>query len=90
MVITPQNYFTENPVQRTVHQTRVNYVNGSVTDALSFGVSPPTCQMDLSLAAPKTESFVGEVYISKFPYHPDAQMIGDPADAIAAGFPGTQ
>lgn len=86
MIITPQNYLLGDPSRGTIHQTRINYVNGSVTNALTFGSKPPTCTVDLSITAPNIDSFVGEIYVSKFPYHPDAIMIGDPGDAIAPGF----
>ena len=86
MMIIPQNYHEGNPAQRTIHQTRVDFINGTVTNTTSFGSTPPTCQYNLALTEPKTESFIGEVYISKYPYHPDASFVGDPGDAIAPGF----
>ena len=87
MIIAPQNYLLGDPSRGTIHQTRINFINGSVTDALTFGTKQPTCALDLSLTAPNLQSFVGEVYISKFPYHPDAQTIGNPGDGILVGAP---
>ena len=87
MIIAPQNYLLGDPSRGTIHQTRINFINGSVTDALAFGAKQPTCSLDLSLTAPNLQSFVGEAYISKYPYFPDAQMIGNPGDGNVAGVP---
>ena len=85
MIITPQNYLLGDPSRSTIHQARINYVNGTATSALTFGANPPTCEIDLSVTAPNTESFVGEVFINKFPYHPDVIMMGNPGDALVEG-----
>ena len=85
MIITPQNYLLGDPSRSTIHQARINYVNGTVTSALTFGAKPPMCEIDLSITAPNTKTFVGEVYIEKYPYHPDAAMIGNPGDADIQG-----
>ena len=87
MIIAPQNYLLGDPSRSTIHQTRINFINGSVTDALSFGVKQPTCDVDLSTTAPNLKTFVGEAYITKYPYHPDAQMIGNPGDGLEVGLP---
>ena len=86
MIITPQNYLLGDPSRSTIHQARINYVNGTVTSALTFGAQQPTCEINLSITAPNTESFIGEVYINKYPYHPNAALIGDPGDADIQGF----
>ena len=77
MIIAPQNYVLGDPSRSTIHQARINAVNGTVTNALTFGVKNPTCSVDLSTTDPNLSSFVAEVYISKYPYEPDAQQIGD-------------
>ena len=82
MILTPQNYLLGDPSRGTIHQTRINAINGSVTDALSFGAKQPTCSLDLSVTAPNLKSFVGEVYIEKYPYEPDAQMLGNPGQGL--------
>ena len=82
MIMTPQNYLLGDPSRGTIHQTRINAIKGSVTDALTFGVKQPTCSLDLSLTAPNLQSFIGEVYIGKYPYHPDSQMIGNPGEGL--------
>ncbi|KAG8532817.1 uncharacterized protein KY384_002695 [Bacidia gigantensis] len=81
-IVAPQNYLLSDPSRGTIHQTRINVINGSVTDALTFGAKQPTCALDLSQTAPDTQTFIGEVYINKFPYHSDAQMIGNPFDGL--------
>lgn len=87
MIIAPQNYLLGDPSRSTIHQTRINVVNGAVTDALTFGVKQPTCSLDLSVTAPNLQSFVGEIYESKYPYHPNAQMLGNPGDGLEASIP---
>jgi len=77
MVIRPQNYLPGDPSRGTIHQTRINAINGTFTDALTFGAKPLTCSLDLSVTNPNLQSFIGEVYISKYPYEPDAQQVGD-------------
>ena len=77
MIISPQNYVDGDPSRSTIHQARINVVNGSVTNALTFGANQPTCAVDLSTTAPNLQSFIGEVYISKYPYEPDAQEVGN-------------
>ena len=85
MIIAPQNYLLGDPSRRTMHQTRINFINGTVTNALTFGAKPPACAVDLSTTAPNLQSFVGEVYFSKYPNLPDEQTIGDPGDGALAG-----
>ena len=87
MILAPQNYLLGDPSRSTIHQARINFINGSVTDALTFGVKQPTCSLDLGVTAPNLESFVGEIYVAKFPYQPNAQMIGNPGDGLVAGVP---
>ncbi|KAL8725316.1 MAG: hypothetical protein Q9181_006455 [Wetmoreana brouardii] len=87
MIIAPQNYLLGDPSRSTIHQTRINFVNGSVTDALTFGAKQPTCSVDLSVTAPNLKSFVGEVYIEKYPYHPDAQLVANPGEGSLGGLP---
>ena len=77
MIIAPQNYLLGDPSRGTIHQTRINVINGTVTDAVTFGVKPPTCSVDLSITNPNTQSFIGEIYFPKYPYHPDMQEIGN-------------
>jgi len=77
MIISPQNFLLGDPSRGTIHQTRINVVNGTVTDALTFGAKQPTCSIDLSVTAPNLQSFVGEVYTPKYPYVPDAQEVGN-------------
>lgn len=76
MIIAPQNYFVGDQSRNTIHQTRINVVNGTVTNALTFGAKQPTCSIDLSVTAPNLQSFIGEVFISKYPYEPNAQELG--------------
>ena len=86
MIIAPQNYLLGDPSRGTIHQTRINAINGSVTSALTFGAKQPTCSLDLSVTAPNLQSFVGEAYISKYPYSPDAQeLVGNPGDGSVGG-----
>ena len=86
MIIAPQNYLLGDPSRGTIHQTRINAINGSVTTALTFGAKQPTCSLDLSVTAPDLQSFVGEAYISKYPYSPDAQeLVGNPGDGSVGG-----
>ncbi|KAL9609939.1 MAG: hypothetical protein Q9167_005335 [Letrouitia subvulpina] len=85
MIIAPQNYLLGDPSRSTIHQTRINFVKGAVTDALTFGTKQPTCALDLSVTKPNLETFVGEVYTSKYPYHPDAQMLGNPGEGLETG-----
>lgn len=87
MIIAPQNYLLGDPSRSTIHQTRINVINGSVTDALTFGAKQPTCSVDLSVTAPNLQSFVGEVYVSKFPYLPNSQQLGNPGDGLESGVP---
>lgn len=87
MIIAPQNYLLGDPSRSTIHQTRINVINGSVTSALTFGAEQPTCALDLSVTARNLESFVGEVYTSKYPYLPDAQQIGNIGAGLDAGVP---
>ncbi|KAL8952143.1 MAG: hypothetical protein Q9222_001920 [Ikaeria aurantiellina] len=87
MIVAPQNYLLGDPSRGTIHQTRINVVNGSVTDALTFGVKNPTCSIDLSDTAPDVESFIGEVYVEKYPYLPDAQMLGNPGAGLEGSIP---
>ena len=82
MVLAPQNFLDGDPSRRTIHQARINYVNGSVTDAVTFGTKQPTCSVPLSVTAPDLKDYKGEIYIDKFPYHPDAQQIGNPGEPI--------
>ena len=85
MVISPQNFNTGDESRRTIHGVRINAVNGSVTDSVTFGAKSPTCSLDLSVTAPNIQTWVGEVYTPKYPYHPDAQQIGNPGDGSAQG-----
>jgi len=87
MVIAPQNYLPGDPSRSTIHQTRINFVNGSVTSALDFGVKQPSCSIDMSVTAPNLQSFVGEAYVPKYPYLPDSQYVGNPGDAALPGIP---
>ena len=85
MLLAPQNYLVSDPSRRTIHQTRINFINGTVTNALTFGAKQPTCAVDLAVTAPNLQSYIGEVYFSKYPNHPDAQMLGNPGDGALAG-----
>lgn len=87
MTISPQNYLLGDASRGTIHQTRVNVMDGAVTGALTFGVTQPTCSLDMSITAPNLQSFVGEVYIDKYIYFPGMKMIGDPGFGIQAGIP---
>ena len=87
MIIAPQNYLLGDPSRSTIHQTRINVINGSVTNALTFGAKQPTCSLDLSVTAPNLQSFIGEVYTEKYPYEPDAQMLGNPGDGTEGAIP---
>jgi primary-amine oxidase len=82
MIVAPQNYLLGDASRGTIHQARINFINGTVTDALTFGTKQPTCSLDMSVTAPNLETFVGEVYIEKYPYLPDAQMIGNPGAGL--------
>ena len=62
MIIAPQNYLLGDPSRGPVHQTRINFINGSVTNAPTLGVKQPTCSLDLSLTAPNLQTFMGEAY----------------------------
>ena len=77
MIIAPQNYLTSDPSRGTIQQARINVVNGTVTDALTFGSKQPTCNLNLGVTAPNLQTFVGEDYISKYPYEPNAQEVGN-------------
>lgn len=82
MILSPQNYLLGDPSRSTIHQTRINVVGGTVTDALTFGVKQPTCAIDMAVTAPELRSWVGEVWVEKFPYVPDAQMVGNPGEGL--------
>ncbi len=89
MIIAPQNFLLGDPTRGTIHQVRIDVVNGSVTDALTFGTKQPTCSVDLSVTAPNLQTWVGEAFISKYPYEPDAQQVGDVGagtDAASGGY----
>ena len=77
MIISPSNFLNGDPSRGTIHQTRINVVNGTVTDALTFGAKQPSGSVDLSCTAPNLRSFIGEEYIRKYPYEPDAQQVGN-------------
>jgi len=77
MIIAPSNFLNGDPSRGTIHQTRINVVNGTVTNALTFGAKQPSGSIDLSCTAPNLQTFIGEEYISKYPYEPDAQQVGN-------------
>ena len=86
VILTPSNYNDNGDASRaTIHQTRINVINGTVIDALTFGTRQPTCSLDLSVTSPNLQSFVGEVYVPKYPYHPDEVMVGDLGAGIGLG-----
>ena len=88
MIIAPQNALYGDPSRSTIHQVRINAVNGSVTNALTFGVKQDNCSLDLSTTGPDLTDWTGEVYISKYPFHPDSQQVGNPGDATEGATPG--
>ncbi|KAI4098821.1 MAG: hypothetical protein L6R37_006275 [Teloschistes peruensis] len=87
MIIAPQNALVGDPSRSTIHQTRLNLVNGSVADALTFGSKQPTCSFDMGRTRPRLEEWTGEVYEVKYPYEPDAQMIANPGQGGLGGIP---
>ena len=87
MIIAPSNFFDGDPSRSTIHQTRINVINGTVTDALTFGATQPSGSIDWSCTAPNLQSFIGEEYISKYPYEPDAQQVGNLGAGTGVGGP---
>ena len=85
MIVAPVNYLPGDPSRGTIHQTRINVVNGSVTNALTFGSKQPSGSVDLSCTAPNLQTFIGEEYIFKYPYEPDAQQVGNIEAGTGAG-----
>ena len=87
MIIAPQNAWYGDPSRSTIHQVRINAVNGSVTNAITFGANQDTCSLDLSVTKPDLTDWVGEIYTSKFPFTPDSQQIGNPGDGTEGAAP---
>ena len=89
MIIAPSNFLNGDPTRGTIHQTRINVFNGTVTNALTFGATQPSGSIDLSCTAPNLQTFIGEEYISKYPYEPNAQQVGDLGAGTGDGGPGS-
>lgn len=79
MMISPQNYFSGDISRRTMHQVRVSFDDKSnVTAVNMFGTKQPTCAFDMAKAAPKLDTFVGELQIPKFPFNPSGSLQTNP------------
>ncbi|OCL04443.1 amine oxidase catalytic domain-containing protein [Glonium stellatum] len=78
MVIRPQNYLPRDPSRNTIHQVRVNFNNGAVTELENFGAVKPTCSFDMSDVFFNISSFDGEVIIPEYPYEPNEYYITNP------------
>ena len=78
MVIRPQNYLPRDPSRNTIHQVRVNFNSGVVTELETFGTVKPTCSFKISDTFFNVSSFQGEVIIPKYPYEPNEYYITNP------------
>lgn len=79
MAIAPQNYFAGDISRRTIHGVRLSYDKHSkITDEKTFGTKQPTCAFDMNKAAPKLDTFVGEISIPKFPWNPSGSLQTNP------------
>ena len=93
MILAPQNYLPGDPSRGTIHQTRINSINGSVTEVTKFGSGASTgtdtggTGKGNGYCAPDLTNWVGEVYIAKYPYLPDAQLVGSIGAGVEAGIP---
>lgn len=47
MVISPQNYFVQNPVRQTVQQVEIDYDLDTVLNIKKFGSQDPVCTNDM-------------------------------------------
>lgn len=60
MVISPQNYFLQNPVRHTVQQVEIDYDLDTVLNVKKFGSQDPVCTVDmvrsLVVCSPKRRS----------------------------------
>lgn len=77
-VLTPQNYILGDPSRASIHQVRIDFINGSVTDTHLFGQNLPTCELDMTQTHGQVTSWVGEVITSKYPFDPSVQDLGNP------------
>ena len=101
MILAPQNYLLGDPSRGTIHQTRINSINGSVTEVTKFGSGVGGVGGGNGNGAgtgdgqkegngycnPDLTTWVGEVYIAKYPYLPDAQLVGSIGAGVEAGIP---
>ncbi|KAL9582819.1 MAG: hypothetical protein Q9212_003073 [Teloschistes hypoglaucus] len=87
IILAPQNALHGDPSRSTIHQTRLNLVNGTVAEAVTFGSKSPKCSFDLGRTRPRLEEWTAEVYEVKYPYEGDAQMIANPGLGGLAGIP---
>ncbi|KAL8748325.1 MAG: hypothetical protein Q9184_007392 [Pyrenodesmia sp. 2 TL-2023] len=85
MILTPQNYLLNDPSHSNVYQTRINILGGNVTDALTFGVKQLICAIGMAVAARNPRSWVRMIWVEKFPYVPDAQLVGNPGEGRWGG-----
>ncbi|KAF2233127.1 amine oxidase catalytic domain-containing protein [Viridothelium virens] len=81
MLIIPQNYIDYNPSKATIHNVRVNFNNGVVTDIDTFGTVVPQCQLDFGSVAANLSGYTGEIITPKYPYDPSAAQVANPGAA---------
>ncbi|KAK6371693.1 hypothetical protein LTS17_008516 [Exophiala oligosperma] len=72
VVISPMNYFLENPVKSTIQEVEIDYdKNDTVINIKKFGSGNAICSYDMSLTEANLTSYVGgDIVVTKWPYDP--------------------
>ncbi|KEF52698.1 uncharacterized protein A1O9_11115 [Exophiala aquamarina CBS 119918] len=77
MVISPQNYFLQNPVRQTVQQVEVDYDLDTVLNIKKFGSQDAVCTYDMANTLGNFSQYIGgDIILRKWPYDPSNPFFG--------------
>ncbi|KAJ9639223.1 hypothetical protein H2204_003834 [Knufia peltigerae] len=77
VIISPQNYFLQNPIRQTIQQAEVDYDLETVVGVQTFGSEPAMCAYDMSNTAANLSSYHGgDLVVRKWPYDPSNPFFG--------------